>query len=152
MAIKELNHININTAKMKETRDFFVDIVGMEDGWRPEVFKSPGHWLYAGDVAVVHLSPSDPKYVWDKDPLSVHIERGSGVAHIGLASSDLTETEENLNKNGVPYTKLLAGNDRLLQVFFLDPNGVQVELTFDAEEEGVTRENFVEVKVPGIGI
>ena len=29
MAINELNHINIRTVKMEETKDFFVDVVGL---------------------------------------------------------------------------------------------------------------------------
>ena len=48
MGITELNHINIRTTKMEETKDFFIDIVGLEIGWRPD-FDSHGYWLYCGD-------------------------------------------------------------------------------------------------------
>ena len=35
-----------------------------------------------------------------------------------------------------------SGSGDLLQVFFSDPNGVLVELGYDAPAEGVTEDNF----------
>lgn len=147
MAIKELNHINIRTDKMEETKDFFVDVVGLTIGWRPD-FGSHGYWLYCGDVAIVHLSLSDP----EGDPRTVASGRGGGLDHIGLFANDLAGTENTLSEHGVTYRKCLASGGRLVQVFFLDPNGVQVELGFDAEPEGVTIDNFVPADAPGLGV
>ena len=147
MAITELNHINIRTVKMEETKDFFVDVVGLEIGWRPD-FDSHGYWLYCGDVPVVHLSISDP----DGDPRTIHEGRGNGLDHIGLFAKDLVDVEATLAKNDVTYKKVLASGGKLIQVFFLDPNGVQVELGFDAATEGVTNDNFVKVDAAGLGI
>lgn len=147
MAIKELNHINIRTDKMEETKDFFVDVVGLTIGWRPP-FDSHGYWLYCADVPIVHLSLSDP----EGDPRTVASGRGDGLDHIGLAAHDLSGTEETLTRHGVTYRKCLASGGRLVQVFFLDPNGVQVELAFDAAPEGVTNDNFVAVDAPGLGV
>ena len=62
MAINELNHINIRTVKMEETKNFFVDVVGLEIGFRPD-FPSHGYWLYCGEVPIVHLSLSDRKEI-----------------------------------------------------------------------------------------
>ena len=147
MAISELNHINIRTDKMEETKDFFVDIVGLSIGCRPD-FDSHGYWLYCGDVAIVHLSLSDP----DGDPRTIAAGRGEGLDHIGLSAHDLSGTEKTLAANDVTYKKCLAGGGRLVQVFFHDPNGVQVELAFDSETEGVTNDNFVPVDAPGLGV
>ena len=83
MAIKELNHINIRTDKMEETKDFFVDVVGLSIGWRPD-FDSHGYWLYCGEVPIVHLSLSDPA----GDPRTVASGRGEGLDHIGLSAKD----------------------------------------------------------------
>ncbi len=147
MAIKELNHINIRTPKMEETKDFFVDVVGLEIGFRPP-FDSHGYWLYCDDVAIVHLSLSDP----DGDPRTIASGRGEGLDHIGLFAHDLAGTEKTLSSKGVTYRKILASGGRLIQVFFLDPNGVQVELGFEAEAEGVTNDNFVPVEAAGLGV
>ena len=147
MAITDLNHINIRTEKMEETKDFFVDIVGLEIGWRPD-FSSHGYWLYCGDVPIVHLSGSDP----EGEPRTVASGRGAGLDHIGLFAKDLSGTEETLRNNDVTYKKVLASGGKLIQVFFHDPNGVQVELGFDADHEGVTQDNFETVDAPGLGI
>ena len=147
MGITELNHINIRTVKMEATKDFFVNIVGLEIGWRPD-FDSHGYWLYCGDVPIVHLSGSDP----DGEPRTNHEGRGNGLDHLGLFAKDLVGMENTLTENDVTYRKCLASGGKLIQVFFLDPNGVQVELGFDAEIEGVTPDSFEAVDAPGLGI
>tara|TARA_R110002072_G_scaffold60051_3_gene152607 strand:+ start:156 stop:599 length:444 start_codon:yes stop_codon:yes gene_type:complete len=147
MAIKELNHINIRTDRMEETKDFFVDVVGLEIGFRPD-FATHGYWLYCGEVPIVHLSLSDP----EGDPRTVATGHGEGLDHIGLSAMDLAETEKTLVKHDVTYKKCLAGGGRLVQVFFHDPNGVQVELAFESAAEGVTNDNFVPVDAAGLGV
>ncbi len=52
--ITGLNHANISTAKLQETIDFFVGVIGLRVGPRPD-FNFPGAWLYAGNQAVIHL-------------------------------------------------------------------------------------------------
>ena len=147
MGITELNHINIRTTKMEETKDFFIDIVGLEIGWRPD-FDSHGYWMYCGDVPIVHLSGSDP----DSKPRTDHAGRGNGLDHIGLFAKDLSGMEKTLVDKNITYRTCLASGGKLIQVFFLDPNGVQVELGYDADLEGVTPDNFRAVDAPGLGI
>ena len=116
MAINELNHINIRTVKMEETKDFFVDVVGLEIGFRPD-FPSHGYWLYCGEVPIVHLSLSDP----EGGPRTIHSGRGNGLDHIGLSARDLEGTEKTLSEHGVTYRKCLAGRGRLVRCFSLIP-------------------------------
>ena len=52
MSLNSLDHCSIRTVKLDETRDFYVDILGMHDGDRPD-FPFPGSWLYVDGVAVV---------------------------------------------------------------------------------------------------
>jgi catechol 2,3-dioxygenase-like lactoylglutathione lyase family enzyme len=52
--ILDLDHINIATDRLAETRAFFVEVLGLTERWRPD-FPFDGHWLYAGDKPVVHL-------------------------------------------------------------------------------------------------
>ena len=54
MTIRGIDHINIGTDRLEETRAFFRDALGLVDGWRPP-FGVGGAWLYIGDAAVVHL-------------------------------------------------------------------------------------------------
>ena len=147
MAVEELNHINIRTLLMEETKDFYVDVVGLKVGFRPE-FPNHGYWLYCGDVAIVHLSPS-----WEESERRTVAEgMGDGLDHIGLQAHDLDGMEETLRKHDVQYSKRLAASGQLVQVFFHDPNGVQVEVAFDAAAEGVSPETFTPLEAPGLGV
>lgn len=137
MAITSLNHINIRTMKMEETKDFYVDVVGLKIGDRPP-FATHGYWLYCGDNPIVHLSLSEPDSPVRTNPDGM----GDGFDHIGLFASGLDDTLAVVKKAGVDYEKRLAAGGRIVQVFFNDPNGVIVEIGFDAAAEGVTQENF----------
>ena len=55
MPLQNLNHILVLARDLEATRDFYVNVLGLRVGPRPP-FKFPGHWLYLGDKAVVHLA------------------------------------------------------------------------------------------------
>ena len=48
MTINSLDHYNIQTARLEETIEFYVDVLGFFNGYRPGV-RGTGAWLYAGD-------------------------------------------------------------------------------------------------------
>ncbi len=137
MTITSLNHINIRTDLMEETKDFYVDVVGMTVGFRPE-FGDHGYWLYAGDEAIVHLSPSEPDSPARTNPEGM----GNGLDHIGLFASGVDNMKSTLAKRGIKFHTNLVSGGQILQVFLSDPNGVIVELGYDAPAEGVTEDNY----------
>ena len=47
-----LNHYSIRTLNVEQTRRFYVDVLGLTVGPRPN-FPFPGIWLYRGDHAEV---------------------------------------------------------------------------------------------------
>ena len=59
MGIAKLDHYAIRTAKLEETRRFYVEAIGLNEGRRPP-FDFPGAWLYQDGVAMVHLVGVDP--------------------------------------------------------------------------------------------
>jgi catechol 2,3-dioxygenase-like lactoylglutathione lyase family enzyme len=59
MSLSSLDHCSIRTIKLDQTRDFYVDVLGMADGDRPD-FPFPGNWLYVDGRAVLHLVGVDP--------------------------------------------------------------------------------------------
>ena len=59
-----LNHVSIRTSDLEACRRFYVDVLGLAAGPRPD-FPFPGVWLYAGPTtawsnAVVHVIGIDP--------------------------------------------------------------------------------------------
>src|SRR5918994_2518458 len=55
MTVKLLDHVNIHTADLAGTVDFYVDVIGLEQGERPTTIGRPGAWLYCGGRPLIHL-------------------------------------------------------------------------------------------------
>ncbi len=132
-----LNHINLRTPDLAATRDFYADVIGLEEGFRPP-FPTPGHWMYAGEQPVVHISPCEPDSPARTNPDGM----GVGLDHFAMWGSGLAEQLATLDRHGIAYEKRLAGGGRVVQVFFKDINGVIVELGYDPKAEGVTAKDF----------
>ena len=58
MGINVLHHVTVKTDDLEATRDFYRDVLGLEEGFRPDL-AFPGYWLYCGDLPVVHLVPRE---------------------------------------------------------------------------------------------
>ena len=140
MKTYHLNHINIRTPDLGATRDFYHEVLGLEEGFRPP-FKSPGHWMYAGDQPIVHISPSEPDSPVRTNPKGM----GSGLDHFAMWGSGLAEQLAILESRDIAYDKRLAGGGTVVQVFFEDPNGIIIELGYDPAAEGVSEDDFPEV-------
>ncbi len=138
MALTSLDHCSIRTAKLDETRDFYVDVLGLEDGDRPD-FPFPGNWLYADGVAVVHLvgiDPDDPSGLEDYlGAVPLEELQGSGaVDHIAFRAGDAIALIAKLRGMGVDFRERLIANMDLFQLFLEDPNGITVELNYFGED------------------
>lgn len=116
--IRQLDHINIATEKLAQTRDFFVQVLGLEDGPRPD-FGFQGHWLYAAGRAVVHLQLA-------AGPLSA--SSSSALNHAAFEVTDFEALVARLDARGVAYRMRQVPGAPVRQIFLEDPNGVLVEL------------------------
>jgi catechol 2,3-dioxygenase-like lactoylglutathione lyase family enzyme len=120
-----IDHVNLRaSAEMIErVRRFYVDIVGLREGPRP-YFRSGshGHWLYAGNVDVLHLSIRDGGGT---------VPRATGAfGHMAFAIDDLATAQARLDAAGIPYKTDIVDERHQVQLLFTDPAGVDVELTF----------------------
>jgi catechol 2,3-dioxygenase-like lactoylglutathione lyase family enzyme len=120
MAIRGIDHINIGTNRLAETRAFFCDVLGLTEGWRPD-FAFGGAWLYAGDGAVVHLVElTEPK-----SPSS-----DAALDHFAFRIDDYDEVVRRLEAAGVPFRSIEVPNAPIRQIFIRDLNGVNIELNY----------------------
>ncbi|WP_332769858.1 VOC family protein [Phenylobacterium sp.] len=120
MQLRAIDHINISTPRLAETRDFFMSVLGLTEGFRPD-FGVPGHWLYAGDRAIVHLVGTTE---------STTPSKGGALDHFAFQISDYDAMVATLDKHGVSYAPLDVPGTAIRQLFIRDPNGVQVELNY----------------------
>jgi catechol 2,3-dioxygenase-like lactoylglutathione lyase family enzyme len=120
MTIRAIDHVNIGTDRLEETRAFFRDVLGLTEGWRPD-FPFGGAWLYAGDTAVVHLVDlRDAKAPSDLAALD----------HFAFRITDLDAMAARLDAAGVAHRRVDVPGAPIRQIFLRDPNGVTIELNF----------------------
>lgn len=118
MTIRGVDHINIATARLEETRAFYVGVLGLAQGVRPP-FGVPGYWLYAGDRPIVHMQEA-------RGPAGA--SNLSALNHAAFRVTDLDALLARLKDHGVAVEIFNVPGTQVRQAFFLDPNGVRLEL------------------------
>ena len=109
-------------------RGFYCDVLGMREGPRPN-FDFPGHWLYVGDAALLHLAAILPD-----QPSRTAETSLSGFDHVSLAGAQLDAARKLLADRGIPFEELPVPGWPLRQIFLHDPVGSKIELTFDVSQ------------------
>lgn len=128
-SVDGLDHFTITTADLTRCRSFYMEVLGLTEGDRPPL-GFPGHWLYAGGRAILHLVGDD-----DAIKRSGRKSNQQGFDHIALACRGMAEMTQRLKARGIDFeTRDVPGRPRK-QIFFVDPDGVKVELQFDARVE-----------------
>ena len=127
MSVGTLDHFNIRTRKLDDTVRFYEDVMGLEKGPRPN-FAFPGAWMYSEGKAVVHIvdiSKTDEQQKPD-----------SGVVHhVAFASRGFDGMKQRLESKKMPYDARQVPGGDLWQIFVDDPNGVMIELNYEAAKE-----------------
>lgn len=121
--IHGLNHFTVIAEDMQHTLDFYVGVLGLAEGPRPD-FGFAGAWLYAGETPIVHL------YADRAAPQS----RAGVIDHIAFTARGLREMKARLDERGLTYELRQQKGAGTWQLFCHDPNGAKVELDFDRSE------------------
>jgi catechol 2,3-dioxygenase-like lactoylglutathione lyase family enzyme len=124
-----IHHFTIRCApgQLASVRDFYRDVLGMTTGPRPS-FPFPGHWMYVGDLAVVHLAAISS----DESPSGT--ATAPGFDHVSLHARGLQATRERLASLSVSYEEVPVPGWPLRQIFVQDPVGSKIELTFEVPQ------------------
>ena len=119
-----MNHFTIVAEDEKKTLDFYVGLLGMTVGPRPDL-GFPGAWLYAGGPqAVLHMYFDRP----------VPAQRAGVIDHMAFTATDLRAVKARFDEAGTKYDLRRQVGAGTWQLFTYDPNGAKVELDFDAAE------------------
>ena len=127
MSVGVLDHFNIRTRKLADTVRFYEDVLGREKGDRPN-FAFPGAWMYSEGKAVVHLV--------DISPTEEAQKADSGVVHhVAFVSRGFDAMKTRLKSKNMPFDARQVPGGDLWQIFVNDPNGVMIELNYEAAKE-----------------
>lgn len=118
-----MNHFTLIAQDIEITLDFYVNLLGMEKGFRPDL-GFPGEWLYANGQAVLHVYSDRPM---PASPAGV-------IDHMAFSAKDMKAVKARFDARGVKYDLRQQRGAGTWQLFCHDPNGAKVELDFDSSE------------------
>jgi catechol 2,3-dioxygenase-like lactoylglutathione lyase family enzyme len=129
MKVNALDHVNIITADLDGTAQFYQDLLGLERRNAPAPL-APSHaqWMYddAGR-AIIHVNSEDCPRAYDRETRSGPT---GALHHVALNCSGHEEMLARLDARGASYQLNLVVSIGLRQVFTMDPNQVLLELNF----------------------
>ena len=120
-----MNHFTIIAEDPKATLDFYVGLLGLHEGHRPDL-GFPGAWLYAEG------EPSAILHMYFDRPLPS--QRAGVIDHMAFTSKDLKAVKARFDERGYKYDLRRQVGAGTWQLFTFDPNGAKVELDFDPAE------------------
>jgi catechol 2,3-dioxygenase-like lactoylglutathione lyase family enzyme len=121
-----MNHFTVIAEDRRTTLDFYLGLLGLRDGWRPDL-GFDGAWLYGageGSPAILHL-------YFDRKPPA---QRAGVIDHMAFTATDLKTVKARFDAAAVKYDLRRQADSGIWQLFTYDPNGAKVELDFDPAE------------------
>lgn len=133
MDLQHIDHFTIRARPQDVDAlcDFYRSVMGLHPGPRPD-FAFPGYWMYLGDSPVVHLAgtlPADGAAAPAGGPGST-----GRFDHVSFRTRGLAAVRAKLDAQNIAFRGTPVPGFDLYQLFFYDPAGVKVELTFDGAE------------------
>jgi len=126
MAVLGFDHYNLSAhrADLERLRTFYVEAVGLTQGFRPPSIQRHGYWLYAGAHPVLHLIEAREG--------DVRLADVSGTFnHVAFRCEGYAVQLARLRAQGLEPRIAEDPAQQLRQLFFKDPLGNGVELAFD---------------------
>jgi len=121
--IRRMDHFTIVTDRLDQTVAFY-EMLGLNTGPRPD-FGVGGAWLYVEDHPVLHIVAT----------VTMPEPRRGALDHMAFFAVDFQAAASRILAAGLTYRVIRTPRPfSLWQMFLYDPNGVEVELDFAAEE------------------
>jgi len=125
-----LDHVNIRTAKLAESIDFYGRVLGLRMT-PPPMMADLSQGAYACDDEghpVVHLVGTD-RQVEGSEPVRGAAQRGM-IDHFALRCEDRERYAARLAEAGLAFDRMDVQAIGMHLIFVRDPNGIMVELGF----------------------
>jgi catechol 2,3-dioxygenase-like lactoylglutathione lyase family enzyme len=141
-----LFHYGLRAADAETTLNFYTRVLGMvRDESRPNI-ATGGYWLRAA------LPGSPPSIHVFTDSAEPGMPNGCGaIDHISLYCKDYRAVRQKLADYGLTWEGGATPGGKQWVIFVHDPNGVMLEMSFDAAVEGGTMAELAEENIYRIG-
>ena len=118
--LDSLDHVTIITKNLTETINFYINILGMEiDDNRPP-FNFEGAWLSLNKRPIVHIIVKDKHISSSEQPT---------IDHIAFRATNIKKIKIHLENSNISYEEKFTPDNKVHQIFTLDPNGIKIELS-----------------------
>jgi catechol 2,3-dioxygenase-like lactoylglutathione lyase family enzyme len=133
MPLLDIHHVALKCkpGKLEATEKFYADFLGMTYAPRPDL-GFPGAWLNISDTMFHLVEKEDPE---ELDPWYKRTESASSVDHIAVKAHGFDNMKQQAIDGGIDWRQMSLPSAGLWQLFFLDPNGVIIELNFPIADE-----------------
>ncbi len=119
-----MNHFTVVAEDEAKSLAFYVGLLGLTVGHRPDLGFA-GAWLYAGGPqAVLHMYFGRP----------MPAQRTGVLDHMAFTATGLRDVKARFDAAGIKYDLRQQAGAGTWQLFSYDPNGAKVELDFDPTE------------------
>jgi catechol 2,3-dioxygenase-like lactoylglutathione lyase family enzyme len=132
-AVTGLFHVLVKTNDLQQTLRFYKGVLGLREAKRPP-FGNPGAWLMCPQPSgglIIHVWAGGP--LWEKNGPSP--DGTAAIDHVSLTAIGHTGFRQRFAAADLPWREGAIPDTTLFQMFVYDPNGVQIELTFDLDAE-----------------
>ena len=133
MRVKRIGHINVRTTLIEETLTFYENCLGFVRGPAVSAMQRADNvWLYDPQgVPLIHVNgPAGGEAVAPQGSVS-------RLDHVAFDCSGLRACRSRLTARGVAFHEQALTARHLHQINVLDPNGIKIELTFEADEDEI---------------
>src|SRR3569623_1057243 len=127
----QLDHVNIHARDLEAMRDFFMALLGLKVGWRPN-FDFAGYWLYLGEPPDLPAGSPPPA---EAPRAIIHLQErktapGPGWAdHLAFGPcGDPDHMRNDLVGLGFPFKETRLVDTDIVQFFVTGPEDVKIEL------------------------
>jgi catechol 2,3-dioxygenase-like lactoylglutathione lyase family enzyme len=130
--ITELDHYFVRANDLERTKDFYVEVLGLEIVPRPN-FPFHGYWLGTNGKIQVHMGPADidnAELYYLGTPPNAATDQTGVIDHLAFLATDPAGFKARLDQHAVSYRPRYFPEAKLYQLFLEDPNGIMIELQF----------------------
>jgi len=129
LKVNALDHVNIITADLDGTCDFYAELLSLERrDAPPPLTPQTAQWMFDdGGRPILHINSLDCIRTYNRD---VATGPTGSIHHVALNCSGYDDVMARLNARDMDHQVNIIEAIGLRQVFTQDPNGVLLELNF----------------------